>query len=307
MVTIEDRTVVTADGRQLAVQLAGPASAPLVLVHEGTPGRGLLDPAWVAAAVAVGFRTASYSRPGYRWSTPHPGRRVADAAADSAAIADALDAATFLTWGISGGGPHALACVALLPTRVRAAAVLAALAPPRAAGLDWTAGMGQDNINEFAAIEAGEPALRAYLTAERATAIGSDTGEAGGGDGDGGETISSLFSPPDMEYLGDPLHAPTVESITGAIADGIEGWCEDDLAFGSDWGFDLPSGDRVLLVHGGLDLMVPPAHGRWLSAAMPAAEFRFLREQGHVSLLTQFDEVAGWLSDTVSGAGRGTG
>ena len=42
--------------------------------------------------------------------------------------------------GASGGGPHALACAALLGERVTGAACLASLAPI-AADIDWFAGM----------------------------------------------------------------------------------------------------------------------------------------------------------------------
>ena len=59
-----------------------------------------------------------------------------DCAADVAAILDHLGADQFVTAGRSGGGPHALACAALLPDRCLAAASLAGPAPRRAEGLD---------------------------------------------------------------------------------------------------------------------------------------------------------------------------
>jgi pimeloyl-ACP methyl ester carboxylesterase len=43
-----------------------------------------------------------------------------------AALADELGVERFATWGISGGGPPALACAALLPDRVLAAASIGA-------------------------------------------------------------------------------------------------------------------------------------------------------------------------------------
>jgi pimeloyl-ACP methyl ester carboxylesterase len=57
---------------------------------------------------------AGHDRPGYGGSTPQPDRTVADAAADVAALADQLQVGRFAVWGASGGGPHALACAALL-------------------------------------------------------------------------------------------------------------------------------------------------------------------------------------------------
>jgi pimeloyl-ACP methyl ester carboxylesterase len=51
-------------------------------------------------------------------------------------------------WGISGGGPHVLACAALLPDLVSAVASLASLAPLDGDGLDWFAGMGELNADD---------------------------------------------------------------------------------------------------------------------------------------------------------------
>src|ERR1035441_9578699 len=63
------------------------------------------------------------------------------AAADVSSIADALGIDRFAVMGYSGGGPHALACAALLPERVLGVVCVAGLAPFRAEGLDWFAGM----------------------------------------------------------------------------------------------------------------------------------------------------------------------
>ena len=83
----------------------------------------------VAAAAARGLRLVGYARPGYGGSTPQPGRDVRRRRPTSAAIADALGLGRFAVMGASGGGPHALACAALLPERVTAAVTLAGLAP----------------------------------------------------------------------------------------------------------------------------------------------------------------------------------
>ena len=77
------------------------------------------------------------------------GRKVADCAADIAAVCDSLDIERFCVWGVSGGGPHALAAAALLPDRVIAAAALAPCAPYDAEGSDFLEGMGEQNVEEF--------------------------------------------------------------------------------------------------------------------------------------------------------------
>ena len=120
-----DRIVDTADGRRLAVEEDGDSSGVPVLVHNGTPNSRLLYKHHVADAAARGIRLISYDRPGYGGSTPAPGRTVADCADDVRAICAALKIDRLATWGVSGGGPHVLACAALLPDLVVAAASLA--------------------------------------------------------------------------------------------------------------------------------------------------------------------------------------
>ena len=84
---------------------------------------------------------------------------------DIAALADALGLDRFATWGASGGGPHALACAALLGDRVVAAATFAGAGPSDQPDLDFTAGMGEENVEEFGLAHGGRgqaaPAARA--------------------------------------------------------------------------------------------------------------------------------------------------
>jgi pimeloyl-ACP methyl ester carboxylesterase len=97
----------------------------------------------VRDAAERGLRLIGYDRPGFGDSSPQPGRTVADTAADVRVIGAELGINRLVTWGYSGGGPHVLACAALLAYLVTAAAVLAGLAPFDAEGLDWVAGMSQ--------------------------------------------------------------------------------------------------------------------------------------------------------------------
>jgi len=115
---------------------------------------------------ARGLRLVTTSRPGYGDSSPQPGRRVVDVAADTAAVLTAIGADRCLIAGWSGGGPHALACGARLGAAV-AVLVIAGVAPYEAEGLDWVAGMGEENVAEFSAAVHGEDQLRSYLLQAR--------------------------------------------------------------------------------------------------------------------------------------------
>ncbi|MFD8905644.1 alpha/beta fold hydrolase, partial [Streptomyces sp. NPDC059586] len=143
---VEESDLRLEDGRGLHVYDTGGEGGSsgdglVVLWHHGTPNIGSPPAPLFAAAEGLGIRWVSYDRPGYGGSSPLPGRDVASAAADARAVADALGIDRFAVLGHSGGGPHALACGALLPDRVVGVVTAAGLAPYGAEGLDWYAGM----------------------------------------------------------------------------------------------------------------------------------------------------------------------
>src|SRR5712691_4888260 len=160
---MEKIEVPLADGRSLDVWIGGPGSGIPLVLHHGTPGSGLPYRPFVEDATRRGLRWVSYSRPGYGDSSRQPGRLVADCAQDVAAILDQLESDRCYTLGGSGGGPHALACAGLLPERVIAATTVASVAPWTAEGLDFLAGMGPENVEEFRAALAGQKELQPIL------------------------------------------------------------------------------------------------------------------------------------------------
>jgi pimeloyl-ACP methyl ester carboxylesterase len=265
-------------GRALEVHVAGPDDARVVLFHDGTPGDGTLFAPLVQDGAARGLRHVSYARPGYAGSDRHEGRAVADCAADVTAIADALGIGEFFTVGVSGGGPHALACAALLGERVLAAASIAGVAPYGAHGLDWTAGMGQENIDEAAAADAGPEELRAYLEREGEELAGASAADLH-------VALDGLLCDVDRNTLGGPLAEHFADSTRRALANGVWGWLDDDLELMGDWGFDLGAvAAPVTIWHGRQDRFVPFAHGQWLAANVRGARAQLLDDHGHLSL-----------------------
>jgi pimeloyl-ACP methyl ester carboxylesterase len=284
-------TVAAGRGRQLEVLTAGPEDGLPLVFHNGTPGGLVAFGPMAAAAAARGLRTVMYARPGYGASTPQPGRRVADAAGDVAAVLDALGAEQFASAGWSGGGPHALACAALLPDRCLGAASIAGVAPHAAAGLDWLGGMAGENVAEFGAAEAGEAELTALLTAAAAE-LRDITGEqmiAG---------LGELASPTDRSVLTGEFADYMAAAFRAALSSGIAGWRDDDLAFVAEWGFALGTGAPVAVWQGDQDMMVPFGHGKWLAAQLPEARAHLVPGAGHLSLAVgQFGEI---LDDLLS-------
>jgi pimeloyl-ACP methyl ester carboxylesterase len=266
-----------------------PSGAPVVF-HHGTPMSGRPFRPHVELADRLGLRLVSYDRAGYGDSTRDAGRSVADVAGDVSAVADALGFDRFATWGISGGGPHALACAALLPDRVAAVATIASVAPADADDLDFTAGMGEGNIAEFGLALEGEEALRPALEAEAAGLVGADLARFA-------EAFAPHLSDVDAAAVEGELGAYLLECTQTGLARGVDGWVDDDLAFRGPWGFDVDAIEApALLVQGRQDLMVPFEHGEWLARRLPGCEARLFEDEGHLTpLLSRSRELYEWL------------
>lgn len=273
------------DGRGLDVVLYGPEDGVPIVVHHGTPGVAGLFGSLVEVGTGRGLRHITYSRPGYGGSTRHPGRSVADCAADVAAIVDALGHERFHSVGGSGGAPHSIACAALLPDRVISAAAIATPAPLDAAGLDWTAGMGAENIAEIAAVRAGDRALQEYLEGEAAEMDGVSAAEVAA-------VLGDVVCEADRRVIAGPFAEWLAEDAAKSLAAGVWGWFDDDRALFRDWGFDLSEiGAPLTLWHGEEDRFVPVAHGEWM-AARTGAKAELRPGEGHLSLaISSYGEI----------------
>lgn len=287
--------VTTPDGRDLEVIDGGDPGGFPWLFHPGTPSAVVHSEAFDEAASGAGLRMIMYSRPGYGRSTPRsaPGV-VADDVGDAATVLEALGVDEFVTLGWSGGGPRALACAALLPDRCRGATSLAGIGPCDAADLDFTAGMAPENVEEFAAAQAGPKAYEDFLTpaiAEMASVTGSDIAAS----------MGELVTPVDVAALTGDFADWLAATFRHAFAQGVIGWRDDGLAIMSPWGFDVSTiRVPVSVWQGRQDAMVPYAHGAWLAAHVPGARPHVFEDQGHLSLVARFDEI---LADLTSLAG----
>lgn len=296
-------TLTLPDGRLLDYDTGpGDPGLPTVVSHHGTPGAGTRDRHVDAAAAEVGLRVVTFSRPGYGGSTRQPGRTVADVAADVEALLDHLGVERCVTAGASGGGPHALATAALLPHRVSGALSIAGVAPWGEPGLDFLAGMGADNIEEFGLALEGEAAVRPWMEGY-AEGLRTATAEQVV------DSMASLLPDVDREAIlgaqGASFGEDVVASFTEALRLGVDGWVDDDLAFTRPWGFDLRTlVDRAVptfVWQGELDLMVPFSHGEWLAARLPHAVTHLQPGHGHLSItLGHAEEMLTELAATLA-------
>jgi len=269
------------DGRTLDVLLAGDGDSSFGLVcHHGTPSDATIWSDWHEDALSNNLRLVAISRPGYGLSDRLEGRRVASVAEDVEDVLDALGIIEFVSLGWSGGGPHALACGALLPERCKAVSSLAGVGPYGEPDLDFLDGMGPENVEEFGIALEGEEALRRWMD-EHAQPYRTIADE------ELAEALGGLVPEIDVLALNEQgLAAIWAGSMRRCFTNGWDGWIDDDMVFCNHWGFE-PSEITVPVAvwQGDLDLMVPFAHGEWLLRHIPTATARLEPGHGHLSLL----------------------
>lgn len=284
MVTETD--LVLPGGRTLHVYDTGGPARRTVFWHHGTPNTGAPPGPLLPLAAELEVRFVSFDRPGYRTSTPVPGRTVGNAAECVAAVADALGIGEFALMGHSGGSSHALACAALVPDRVLAVASLAAVAPFDAGGLDWFGGMAAASAASLRAATEGRAAKEKHEAAA--------------------EFDPEVFTEADLAVLSGSW-SWLDEVVRAALADGPGGLIDDDLAYVAPWGGDPARITApVLLVHGERDRMIPATHSAWLAGRCPHAEYRPVPGEGHLSVLRHAADALTWLADQGSRASEAT-
>lgn len=256
----ETLSLTVGDGRVLRYCLYGPADGQPVISHSGSPSSRWKRPDLIGAMAASRLRFLVYDRPGYGGSTRQPGRRVADAATDVEALADERGWARFAVFGGSGGGPHALACAALLPERVTRCAVLSGVkpGPPPADGL--RARLAETAATIMAAVGAGGP--------------------------------EAPTRPPGPPARDDP---DAMARLRATFVDSQDGWADDSLALGQEWGFDpgtitAPTG----IWRGTTDALVPPDHAAWMLGHISTAS-ETVYDGGHLPGPEVYGEIYSWL------------
>jgi pimeloyl-ACP methyl ester carboxylesterase len=292
------RTLETPDGRTLAYAIWGdPKGFPILALH-GTPGCRLGRWPREELYADLGVCHVTHDRAGYGRSDRNRGRRVVDEVADVRALADALGFDRFGVNGGSGGGPHVLACAALLPDRVVRAVCDVGVAPFGTPGLPqdaWLAGMDPENVKEFGWALAGEDVLTPELAAmqqqlEERVRVDPATVMQ---DFDMSESDRAEFARAEVAQI---IRETTFEWA----ANGVGGWVDDDLAFVQPWGIEPSEISVPVLVRYGLtDVFVPPAHGEWLAANVPGCAVKVSGAAGHLGgdPEQEIAENTRWLRD----------
>jgi pimeloyl-ACP methyl ester carboxylesterase len=274
------RTLETPDDRRLAFATWGdPHGFPVFVLH-GTPGCRLGRWPHEELFQRLGVYLITHDRAGYGRSTRRQGRRVVDEVDDVVALADHLGFDRFGVSGGSGGGPHALACAALIPDRVVRATCAVGVAPLGPPGLEreeWLRGMDPENIKEFEWAEAGEEVLTRELerlNEEVKERVADDPARLLEGF-ELSETDRAQFERAEVRQI-------VKESTFEQCVHGVGGWVDDELAILSPWGFDVATiSIPVLVRYGSADVLVPVRHGEWLAENVPGCVVK-VDDTGHL-------------------------
>lgn len=282
------RFEVAVGARVLAVEVSGAAhGSPVFLLH-GTPGSSSGPRPRPSMLYRQGIRLISYDRPGYGGSTRQPERSVVDAAVDVRAIADRLRLDRFAVVGRSGGGPHALACAAVMPHRVARAAVLVGLAPRDATGLDWFEGMAEANARKHVTADRGADQMHEVRALAAQTADDPESLL---------EELRAQMSGPDLRFIQNVVFQRLLaKSYADALRLGPYGWVDDVLAFRREWGFALDTiVSPVRLWHGAHDTFSPASHSRWLAQRIPHSEVHVQHDAAHFGAMEAISPILSWL------------
>jgi pimeloyl-ACP methyl ester carboxylesterase len=279
----DTRVMELPDGRELAwLETGKPRGFPVFTFH-GTPGSRLqvsYDPKGYAAA---GVRCIAPDRPGYGHSSFHPGRTLSDWVADVAALADHLKIERFGVAGISGGGPHAAACAALLPERVAVAGLISAVGPlyePDVAAAMTGVNRGIMTL----AVRAPFTLLPLFTAQDFAFRHWPEKAL---------DAARKRMPEADVAVLAEPdvVDVMTLEARL-APASAAHAGAQDFTLFTRPWGFRLGEISMpVHLWHGDADLNVPPAHARFMAQRVPRAELHEYPGEGHLLYHRHLEDI----------------
>jgi pimeloyl-ACP methyl ester carboxylesterase len=273
------------DGRELGFSEAGDRAGFPVFGFHGTPGsrRQILFETTDEIAKRAGTRLVVPDRPGYGHSTFDPGRRLTDWPKDVAALADRLGIPRFAVVGISGGGPHALVCAALLADRVTRAAVVSGMGPISTVA-DSQDMMASNRLVSSLARRSEKAVLP--ITTLMTTVARRWPEQAM-------KSMAKQLPRSDVAVLERPeVFAAFIADVRSSSATTARASAQDFSLFARPWGFELS--DIKLPVdfwQGEADRNVPPDHARRQSDRVSGSVLHEIPGEGHFMVLDHLEEI----------------
>ena len=200
------------------------------------------------------------------------------------ALADHLEFERFAVVGLSSGGPYAVACAALLPERVVAAAVVSGVTD-----MGWPAALPDfPEGDEKTIMQIGDEDAASDWCVEH---YGEDGSRFFGGD--------MHLSPPDAKVMEDEVvMGGLLVSFAEAFAQGVRGFAQDITVQSRPWTFDVAAiRCPVAVYHGEQDTIVPLSHGQHTAEVIAGATLQTFPEHGHISMVAQVPGIVAGLRD----------
>jgi pimeloyl-ACP methyl ester carboxylesterase len=285
----EGEVPVDGGSRHLGVAGYGDPHGPLVLWCHGTPGaRRQIPPIGRRAAAELGLHLVCVERPGVGSSTQHGYHRVADFAADAAQVADHFGADELAVVGLSGGGPYALACGALLRDRVRAVGILGGVCPSKGSEAAATGVVALAHSFRHVLHQLRLPMGAAFRGAIVLLPVAHLAYQA----------YTRTTPPGDQVVLRDPeIEAMFVDDLGSALQKGFGALAHDAALFGRHWGFEVASIEApVRWWHGDSDVIVSLGDAQATCARIRDIELHVRPGESHLGGFAAADEVLATMS-----------
>ncbi len=279
----EDRHIVLPDGRKLSYSEYGSQRGLPVLGFHGTPGSRFMFRLVHEPARRLGMRIIAPERPGFGLSTYQHNRTLIDWASDIAELANHLGLKHFGVAGISGGGPYAAACAALLPSRVSATALISPvgpLCPPE--GPDT---IGTSRYVTFRVLPRVAPAMNGAFSLGRLMFLNAPDSMY--------SFIKRRACAADRRILHKPeIRRNLVDGVSEGLRPGIRGVIQEMRIFCKPWNLPFEAVEApVLLWQGTNDRNVPLPASLHLARLIPGCELRPVEGAGHYWIFEHIEEV----------------
>ncbi|MGA7329133.1 MAG: alpha/beta hydrolase [Rhodomicrobium sp.] len=290
---VEDRFAILPGGRKLSFSEFGDPDGLPVFGFHGTPGSRLMFRLVHKPAQRTGLRFIAPDRPGFGNSTYQLGRTLAAWAKDTEWLANHLGLRRFAVAGISGGGPYAVACAALLPNRVSACALMGPLGPlrqpegPKAIGAMHYAMFRI--MPEHRLLANGAFYLSRYLFLNAPdTVYGMIVRRASAAD-------RHILSRPDVrENL--------IDGVGEGLRPGIRGSVQEMRIFSKPWNLPFDAIKAPVLMWQGMqDRNVPLSAALRLARLIPTCELSRIDNAGHYWIFEHIDDVLKAIKQKIAG------
>lgn len=230
----------------------------------------------------LGLRVITVDRPGFGRSTALPGRGLEVVADDLVDLLDQLGLDSVHVYGLSGGGPHALAVAACHPTRVKAVAVAVGAAPITTKEAESLLAV---NRGGWEAVQRGRDAVVEYLTPYRAAMLRDPLVAFRAAMADAPES--------DRQIIEDPVwQRGFAEGLVEALKPSIDGWVDETAVIVGPWDIDVGLiGCPLWWYHGAHDVNAPISAVRRLLDNISHAHLTVWDEAGHMVAFRHEREV----------------